>query len=246
MRRAALATLLVLACSELTGDFSDIVAIELLSPRAVTLEEGDSVLLEARALDIDGNVLEEAPVVWETLTPVTDSMPAGIALDSATGLVVATRPGTFAVRARVEELPTEPVTVQVTPAADSLAADVDTALTVDTTATASGPLRVRVLDLTTADSTLRLGGQPVTWQIVAPALDSAAPTVVLTLTAAADPGEDPFRAGATTGPDGTAAVFARRQGAGQPDSVIVEATASRAVGTPVPGSPVRFVVHFAN
>lgn len=247
MRRAALATLLALACSELTGEFSDVVAIELLSPRSVALEEGDTVDLDARALDIDGNVIEDAPVVWELLTPVTDSTPAGITLDAATGVVVGTGPGTFRVRARVETLPTEPVTIQVRAAADSLTADVDTALVVDSTAATSGPLRVLVLDLTTAPpDTLALGGQTVIWRLVAPALDSAAPSVVLTLAAGAGPGADPFLATATTGTAGTAAVFAQRQGAGQPDSVIVEATALRAVGTPVPGSPVRFVVHFVN
>lgn len=242
MKRPALAALLALACTELTGDFGEVVAIEILSPRTVVLEERDTVRLEARALDAQGNVLDDAPLVWEILAADTDTAPVGIVLDTLTGHVAATAPGSWPVRARVETLPTDPITVRVTAAPDSVAAAVDTTVTVAADQTRSAALQVIVLDLTTVpDTTMPLGGKDVTYRLVHPVFDGA-PPVALTLNG--EPGPDPLTAVATTATDGRAAAFARRQTGTTPDSVVIWAAARTAVGDTVPGSPVRFVVHF--
>ena len=42
---------MALACNELTGDFSDVIALEYTGPPAPRIEEGDTVRLTARVLD---------------------------------------------------------------------------------------------------------------------------------------------------------------------------------------------------
>lgn len=239
MKRLALATLLALACTELTGDFGDVVAIEVLTSSPVTVEEQDTVVLEARALDLQGNPIADAPIAWEVLR--RDTLPVGIALDTASGRVVAMSPGTWDVRARVEALPANPVTIRVTPAPDSIAATGDTAVTVAAGAVQSSILQVTLLDLTTTPGTAAtLGGKLVTFRLTFPVFAPGARTVTL---ANGTVGEDSLTAAVTTSTQG-AGVFVRRSGSPQPDSVIVEAAAMTAVGGTVAGTPIRFVVHF--
>ncbi len=90
--------LLALAgCSSLPGDADGVVALELRSPLAVTLRQGESFTLQARALDRDGNVID-APIRWRT----ADST---IAVDSVGGVVTALQgTGTGTVQAAVGTL----------------------------------------------------------------------------------------------------------------------------------------------
>ncbi len=96
MKRLGL--LLALAgCSSLPGDADGVVALELRSPLAVTLRQGESFTLQARALDRDGNIVD-APIRWRT----ADST---IAVDSVGGVVTALQgTGTGTVQAAVGTL----------------------------------------------------------------------------------------------------------------------------------------------
>ncbi len=90
--------LLALAgCSSLPGDADGVVALELRSPLAVTLRQGESFVLIARALDSDGNVVD-APIRWSTADTT-------ITVDSVGGVVTALQgSGTGAVQAAVGTL----------------------------------------------------------------------------------------------------------------------------------------------
>ena len=57
LRRLLLIAALALACTEITGDSDRIIAVEILGPLARTVEEGDTLQLEARALDANGDVV---------------------------------------------------------------------------------------------------------------------------------------------------------------------------------------------
>ena len=162
-----------------------------------------------------------------------------LAVDSADQAVVGLSPGTGArIVAMSGSLRSDPLAIQVLASADSVAA---VGATVDTLAesdSASAPLAVTVLDLHSVPGTRTpLVARAVTYAIVLPVFASpGSATAVL--------GNDSLVATATTASNGVAAVTVKRKGAVQPDSVVVEATARRASGAVIPGSPVRFVVRF--
>lgn len=162
-----------------------------------------------------------------------------LAVDSADQAVVGRAPGSNArVVAVSGNLHSDPLAIQVLAIADSVGA---TAATVDTVAandSVSAPLAVALFDLHSAPGTATpLGNRPVTYAIVLPAFPSRdSATAVL--------GNDSLTALASTGAGAVATVVVKRKGAMQPDSVVVQATARRASGALISGSPVRFVVRF--
>lgn len=197
----------------------------------VVLEEQDTVVVPAWALTRDGDSVQPG-ITWQEFAPR-----GVIALDSATGTIVGLLgDDTTTVQARFMALRSDPIRVRVDAAADTLrpvGAVVDTVLAGETS---SQVLQVELLDLTTEPGIDRpLGSRPVRIAMATstdPGVDFVAEPDSLaftTLTAAA----------------GTAGFQLRRQsGVIAADSVVVEVTAFRAVGAMVPGSPVRFVVHF--
>ncbi|MEO5824693.1 MAG: hypothetical protein ABIR59_02300 [Gemmatimonadales bacterium] len=103
--------LLALAgCSSLPGDADGVVALELSTPVSITLRQGESFALRARAFDRDGNVVD-APIRWRT----ADST---IAVDSVGGVVTALQgTGSATVQAAVGTLRGPAVLVTLQPAA---------------------------------------------------------------------------------------------------------------------------------
>lgn len=230
-------------CSEITGDLDRVIAIDVLSSLTPTVEEQDTVRLLARAVDAAGDVVEDAPIVWE----VVDTPPVGFTVDSATGLVQAFAPGSGRVQARVETLASGLIRVTVTPAPDSVSA----AVAEDTLAlgqAASPPVSAAVWDLTTSPGEqLALAGKPVHFELVDPQPGTAAAAAVFLTPGDTVPGADPHHVAATTEADGSAGIVVRRvTGAAQPDSAIMHAYALTARGDTVPGSPVRLVVQIEN
>ena len=101
-----------MGCSEILGDPNRIVAIEVIGPAMPTVAVGNTITLEARALNARGAVVPDAPLLWEIL----DTGQVGITLDASTGMITATAEGTWRVRARVDDLASPPIAVIVTAA----------------------------------------------------------------------------------------------------------------------------------
>ena len=199
LRRIAAAGILLAACTELTGDFSDVVAIAYGGPTAFALQEAETRQLVAYAIDLRGDTLPEVSVVWTILE--LDTVAVGITLDSLSGVVTAVSPGgPWRIQGRVESLRIDPpLRVSVTAAPDSMAAVEPSRLTVAADQDQSGPITTAVFDLTTApDQETPLSGVPVRYRLIAPDPDSAA-AATLELVAAGDTGSDPHVVTTLTG-----------------------------------------------
>jgi hypothetical protein len=207
------------------------VAIEFVTSQAppLRLEELDTVLVVVRVRNRAGDTIPGAEVRLASLNPDT------VGIDSADLGLIGVQPGPGRVVAYSGSLASDPLSVTVVRAPDSLGVvepSLDTVVAADTV---SDSLKAGLFDLrTTPGQPAPLGaGYRVSFAVVYPATGSA------TL------GNDSLSQVVMTGAAGTAAVVVRRQGAPLlPDSVVVEASAVRAVGTAVAGSPVQFIVRF--
>ncbi len=227
------------SCASITGDATAPVAVEFVLPafsQSLTVQEFDTVPIGVRVLDRAGDSIPGAAVRLISFNPDT------LAVDSVHFALIGVAPGPARVVAIAGELQSSPLSVTVVRAPDSLALAGPALDTVPSTDSLSAPLSVQLLDLRT-DTTRALGltGYPVAFAIVAPAFPSpAAATVTL--------GNDSLTAVVLTASGtvtGSASVVVRRNGLPpQPDSVVVQASATRANGTAVRGSPIRFVVRF--
>jgi hypothetical protein len=166
---------------------------------------------------------------------------AYLVVDSADQAVVGRKAtGTAGARlvAASGDLQSAPLTVLVLAAADTVAAAGATVDTLAAADSASAPLAVTLLDLhSQVGQSVPLAGRPVIFTLVEPAF--AGPGVATAVLS-----NDSLVQVASTNAGGTASVTVKRQGAAQPDSVVVLARATRAAGDTIPGSPVRFVVRF--
>lgn len=226
-----LALALVVSCGDTAGPGNVIaLVVRLPSTGRVTVEEEDTTRVDAWTLTQDGDSTTDG-IVWSELAPrgVVD-------LDSVTGEIVGVvAEDTTSIQARYANLRSNTIPVTVVAAPDSIAAAGSTRDTVPAGESMSAPLTITLLDLTTDPATPRpLSGRPVRFTMLEPAtgveLVEAPDSTALTV---------------STGSGGNAAVTLRRQsGQTAVDSVVVEAGAVRAIGSIVPGSPVRFLVFF--
>ena len=173
-------------------------------------------------------------------TVVVDS--ATLAVTGRASLSLAS-PVTGRVIALADNLQSAPFVVTVLRAPDSLAAVGATRDTVPATDSVSAPLSAELFDLRTDGTPHGLNwgaiGDTVRFEIVFPVFADTASTT-------ASFGRDSLAVAAVTSTitPGVATVFVHRRRSPQPDSVVVQASAHRASGAAVPGSPVRFVVVF--
>jgi hypothetical protein len=203
------------------------------APASPSVEESDTLPLVVRVLDRAGDSVPGAVVTLIVLDT------AALRVDSAGVGVIGRVPATAArVVASSGNLRSDPLSIRVLAAADSIGATGSVTLTVAAADSQSGPLATAVLDLTTTPGQAApLSGRPVRYSIVFPAFaDLASATAVL--------GNDSLAATVLTATGGTTSVVVKRRGAAQPDSAVVLASAVRGTGATVPGSPVRFVVRF--
>ncbi len=220
------------ACASITGDAGAPVAIEFVGPafsQRLVVQEFDTLPIGVHVLSRTGDTIPGAPIQLVSLNPDT------LGVDSAPPGLIGLRPGHARVVATSGDLHSDPLSVTVVRAPDSLAIVGSSTDTVRAPDSVSAPLVVRLLDLRT-DRTQALGltGYPVGFAITR--IDSAAAAAVL--------GNDSLGAVLLTGAGaGTASVtvIGLRP---RPDSVVVQASAKRANGAVVRGSPVRFVVRF--
>ena len=232
-------TALGAGCQGYSTDFSTPVAVAIVTTRVppLRLEDDDTLRVGVIVLDRAGDSVPGAHVRMISLDPDT------VAVDSVTFAITGVRPGTGRVIALAGNLQSVPLVITVLRAPDSLGAAspvVDTVPAADSTDT----LSAKLFDLhsDTVPQGLNWGfiGDTVQFAIVYPGFDSLK---VATVTL----GNDSLaaRVVTATGNPGVASVVVRRQGPPpQPDSVVVQATAHRAVGPPLRGSPVQFVVRF--
>jgi len=223
------------ACGSLEPDFDRVVAIDVAVPDS--LEQLDTLRPRARALDGRGDSVA-ATILWATFDTALLAV-----VNETTGVMVGRKPSATPARiqARVGTLPSNPISIRMLAAADSVVAAGATAdtVTVSPTDSLSDSLKVQVAD-TVSGSLAGLIGRPIVWTI-SYATSPTSVTLVTDDTAHALVAVDTVKTAAS----GIAAVRVRLlDGAPLPDSVEVTAAARRAVGTTIPGSPATFVVRF--
>jgi hypothetical protein len=140
VKRALALVALTLACGNLVGgDLSRIIAIDIIGSLEPAIEVGDTLQLEARAVDARGNVVPDAVIVWA----IVDTGVVGFTIDSSTGLVTAESPDTGRVVAQTHDIRSGEVEITVTD-------------------TSSAPLGLDMLDrMTQPESHLALPDEPV-------------------------------------------------------------------------------------
>ena len=213
------------------------IAIEITAPDS--LEELVTLVPQARELDGHGDPVATS-FVWATLDTAALTV-----LDNATGRTVVNHAGqTGRLVAQSPDFLSNPIVIRTLAAADTFQATGVTDDTVTIADSLSDSLAVQVADTIASASggdslTLPLAGRPVVFAITEPA--SPGPVTLVTRdTAHALVSTDTVN----TAGGGIAAVKVRLIAGPAPDSVVVTASAYRAVGTSVPGSPVTFVVRF--
>ena len=213
---------MVFAC-KVSTNLDQVVALEIVLPNGGQLEVGDTLLPSARALNGHGDTIT-TDIFWVALDTTIITV-----LDSTTGATLGDLIGQGRLQARVGLLTSNPQTVTVITHLDSVTAlppTLDT-ITVSQPDTISDSLRVQLF----ATPAVAVGRRVVFSATTFPASD---PLVTLV------PKDTIFSSGT-----GLAATQVRRPAGGTlPDSVVVSATVQRPDGTPIPGSPVTFVVEF--
>jgi hypothetical protein len=222
------------ACSDIAGTDSGVVVLEVIRPDPASVEVGEALQLQSRALDASGAVVPDAVITWTTGdTTVT--------LEGATGLVTGRFAGPARVQAAEGTLRSQPVTIAVLARADSLAVQPDT-LVVLPTETVSPPLVANVLTRSDTAASGFIGAEDHTLvaTIVQPVFgDPASRTVQFTGGVLADTASTDV-----AGAPAPAFTLSRIEGQTAPDTVLVEFTVTRPSGGPVPGSGGRIAVVF--
>lgn len=202
-----------------------------------SVEELDTLRPHAYALDGHGDSVA-ATILWATLDTALLTV-----VNETTGVMVAKRPGATPARiqARVGNLPSNPIAIRVLAAADTLFAAGPTRDSVSLAAkpdSLSDSLTVRLQD-TTAAGPVDLSGRRVAFALNVYPGPGANVTLVTSDTARA-----PVAADTVATKVGLAAVKLRLLAGPLPDSAVVTASARRAIGALIAGSPVSFVVRF--
>jgi len=229
------------ACTVITGDLGRTVAIEIDGELTKYLEEGETITLSAAAIDAAGDSVPDAVILWELL----DTDP-GFDLESTTGVIQGRFPGRGRVRARIEELRSDTVSIRISGAPDSIAAAGDTVITFAADVDVSPRLTSVLIDLTTDSAAMQpLVGKIVTYDLVEPSPGATEAQGFFLTVSETIPGSEPHSMVTTTDSASQAYVVLRRvAGSSLPDSAFVTANAATASGDIVRGSPVMFIVVF--
>jgi hypothetical protein len=212
---------MVPGCSDLTEGAGGVVGLEINTPTDTELEVGETMTLTARALDKDGNTVPAA-VTWR-------APDATLTVEEATGVITGVSPGTGRVQAFADLLGSNLLAFNIVARADTLIVT-DSVFTVTPGAASSPPLVSQLQSFSPAGP---LPDRPVVYTLESP-LDASVtlPGGGVTTTA-------------TTGTDGAvSSVTLTRANIAQPVTAIVQVSAVRANGAPVPGSGQRFTVTF--
>jgi hypothetical protein len=220
-----LSLLLVAACSGLDEGEGGVVAVEVEVPEVTTIEVGEQVQVVARALDVNGAVVD-VPLEWQ-------STAAAVTVDD-TGLVTGVQPGEANVQAFSGSLPSEPVPFEVLARADTIIIVGDSVVTLPIVE--PPPTAALTVQLNTFTPASPVSGGAVIFEITSPAPGA---TAVVQLTGGVQSDT------VTTASDGTAVIqIGAVTGQVPPDTAIVQVRAERLSGAAVPGPGQRFIVLF--
>ncbi|MGH7613057.1 MAG: hypothetical protein ACREMW_03305 [Gemmatimonadales bacterium] len=217
---AASAACAIAACQSLSPDFDAVIAIEVVVRDSGRIEVGDTLRPTARALNGRGESTA-AVFVWSALDTILQ------VVDSNAGTTVGRNAGTGRLQARVGNLRSNPITITILAPLDSIRPVGPGRDTI----TVSGPDSLSdSLTVLAFGPTGSTAGRRIAVSVTFPL-----PASNLTLVP---------RDTVPTNGSGVAVFQLRLTGGPLPDSAVVAATARRADGTLVPGSPVTFVVEF--
>jgi hypothetical protein len=214
------------ACSSLDEGEGGVVAIEVETPEFLTLEVGEQVQVVARALDVDGQVVD-ATLTWQASS-------GAVTVDAA-GIVTGAIPGDVDVQAAVGSLTSDPISFDVLARADTIVIAGDSVFTIP--AGVDPPVTARLtVRLESFNPPGVLDARPVIFEITRPAPGG---TPVVQLAGGVQSDTLPTAADGTVSVDAAAVV-----GQVPPDTAIVEVRAERTRGAAVPGSGQRFILLF--
>lgn len=220
---------MLVAC-KINTDVNQVVAIEIVLPDSGRVEVTDTFRPTGRALNGLGDSVGGQQLYWTSLDTAIIAV-----LDSTTGATITKSVGVGRLLARVGNLLSNPQNVTVLARLDSMNA---LSATRDTIALAPDSVgKVDSLSSPLQIAAFATGGVPSGRRVVYtattfPASDSLVtfvPNVVLT-------------SATSTSALGSTQLAVRFHAGTPPDSVLVSATMKRPNGTPIPGSPVSFVV----
>lgn len=217
-----------IGCSNLPSTAGGIVALEIRLPSPPALEQNDTLVLRARALDENGDSVA-AQVYWRTLD---DTL---VTLVDSVGIVTTSRTaGAPRLQAHVGSLRSEIVTLTIRPRSDTLTLTVADTITVPAVDNASDTLGAAVLS---NDPVGGVTGTSILFEVVdTVAADGALEFSNHLLVFRATTG--------STGAPATAVTLRKVVGRTPPGSVQVRVSATRPSGTVVPGSGQVFTILF--
>lgn len=210
----------MLCACKLKTDPDQVVAIEVILPDSGRVEATDTVRPGARALNGVGDSIA-AEIFWSSLDTATIAV-----LDSTTGVSLAKAVGSGRLQARVGGLRSNPQTVTVLTRLDMLVANGPTRVTVAPGDSLSDTLQVQASASPNVPAGRRVEYAATTFPDSGPAVTFVPGASVL------------------TNASGVAAARLKLLAGTIPDSVVVTANMRRPDGSPIPGSPVTFVVEF--
>jgi hypothetical protein len=225
--------LLAAACSSISENEDGIATLEIRVPRNTFLEQGVPLTLSAVARNSAGDSVA-AEIVWRT--PDTT-----VTIDSVGGTLTPIVPsGSARIQAAVRGRSVlasdfSQFTFSITRKADSLVLDSPDSIDVVRDTLPSPAIAARLIRLPGDPG---VAGRPIVFRIIDPAVGPDT-TVVLGRGRPADS----VQSAATGGPGVPVTVQAAR-GRPPPDRVVVEITAHRASGAPIPGSGRLVVIRF--
>jgi hypothetical protein len=221
------------SCSDLGGDADIPILLEIRVPSGIgggtpPVEIGDTFQLSARALNQDGDSVA-ATFTWRT--PDT----ALIFVEPSTGRIAGKKAGSARVQVTSGSLTSDLVNFAVVPAAESLQIIPPDSARILVTDTSSVPL---VSELDTINPTGPLAGRQLVYQLTSL---FGQPGDTASLTAG---GMTRLVATSSLGQPATPVYVRAIPALPRPDSVLVEVSAFRPSGAPIPGSGQIFIVRF--
>jgi len=226
-RRPILLAAALLGCSDLSGTGGGVVALELRLQTPPVVEQFDTLVLVARALDADGREVA-ATIVWSS----PDSI---LIVDSAGSVTTDSSSGSGRVQARTGSLLSDLTLLEIHRRSDTVALTAPTTITVPASDSASAALVAALQSL--APDTVGISNGRLLYEVV----ETAAATGKLRFQGG---GLSLRAATGLTGQPVSPVTLRKVSGTTPPPTVTVRVSATRPSGIAVPGSGQLFTVDF--